>query len=110
MLNDMEFLQRALEREKEKTAPRLGIDGSWEYFSLGASRDDTKRLLNQGLITIVHHNSECTKYRLTDKGKNLVFAVNVECEMKKIPASDILDAMSLIVGFDDVKSEIAYAI
>ncbi|GAJ10638.1 unnamed protein product, partial [marine sediment metagenome] len=40
----------------------------------------------------------------------MVFATTMEREFERVPANDILDAMSLIVGFDDIKQAIAQAI
>lgn len=110
MANDMEILRRAYEREQQPQAPRLGIDGSWEFYAVGASRDDLRRLLDEGLIAIAHRRGQVTKYRLSQKGKDLVWATHMENEMQKIPADNILEAMSLVIGFDDIKETLARAI
>lgn len=108
--SDMDILRQASEIEKRPRAPGLGITGSWEYFAVGASREDIKRLLDEGLIEITMRNSQMTKYKLTVKGSKLVWAFNMEREMAKIPADTVLDAMSLVIGFDDIKEALARAI
>lgn len=110
MSNDMQILLKAWDKEKAPHIPRYGIDGSWEYFAVGASRDDIKRLLDEGLIEIVRRNSQVTRYALTEKGKNLVWATSMENEMQKIPAHNVLEAMSLIIGFEDIKETLARAL
>ncbi|GAH61820.1 unnamed protein product, partial [marine sediment metagenome] len=47
---------------------------------------------------------------LSDKGRELVWALSMEREFAKIPAESVLDAMGLVVGFDDIKQAIAWAI
>ncbi len=110
MNSDMEIMRRAYEREGAPKIPKFGIDGSWEFYAVGASRDDIKRLLDEGLIIIAHRNSKMTKYRLSDKGRELVWVANMEAKMETIPADDVLDAMSLVIGFDDIKDTLARAI
>lgn len=107
---DMDILRRASEMEKRPRAPGLGINGAWEYFTVGASKEDIKRLLEEGLIEIIMRNTLMTKYKLTAKGNKLVWAVNMEKEMEKIPTETVLEAMSLVIGFDDIKEALARAI
>lgn len=108
-MNDMEILRRAYEREND-TRDRRPVR-SWEYYTIGASSTDIKRLLDEGLIIISFKaNSYPTRYRLSEKGKNLVWATTMEREFEKVPASSILEAMNLVVGFGDIKQAIARAI
>lgn len=110
MPTDIDILRKASEIEARPRAPGLGINGSWEYYAVGASREDIRNLVDEGLITITMKTSTLTKYRLSEKGKNLVWATNMDNEMEKIPADSIIEAMSLIIGFDDIKLTIAKAI
>ncbi|MDP2659987.1 MAG: hypothetical protein Q8R28_04595, partial [Dehalococcoidia bacterium] len=105
----MEILQRAMETEK-KRMPGLGISGAWLYHSVGATREDIKRLLDEGLIEVYTKNSLGTKYKLAKKGADLVWAITMETKMETIPAASVMEAFSLIVGFDDLKLELARAI
>ncbi|MFA5379844.1 MAG: ATP-binding protein [Dehalococcoidia bacterium] len=106
MLEDMEILRRAYERENDSRS-RIRC---WEYFTLGASLTDIKRLIEEGMVIISQKTSVVTRYQLSDKGKNFVFSTMMEREFEKVPAATILEAMSLIVGFDDLKQAIAGAI
>jgi DNA polymerase III delta prime subunit len=62
------------------------------------------------MITIAVRTSTLTKYKLTKKGQDFIWATTMDHEFEKIPAKSILDAMDLVVGFEDVKETLAYAI
>jgi len=106
----MEILRRAYERENDSRDRRAPQFRNWEYYTVGATRDDIRRLIDEGMIIIALKNSTITKYKLSEKGKNFVFATTMEREFSRIPASSIKEAMDLVVGFDDVKETIARAI
>lgn len=109
-MNDMEVLRRAYERENDTRDRRPPNIRSWEYYKVGASRKDIERLLDEGLVTISFKAASYpTRYKLTDKGRDLVWAVAMEREFARVPASSILEAMDLIVGFEDLKLTIARA-
>ena len=110
MANDMEILRKAYERETDTRDRRPPHIRSWEYYTIGASREDIRRLLDEGLIIIAVKTSTLTKYKLSEKGKNLVWATTMEREFAKIPAANILESMDLVVGFDDIKQAIAQAV
>lgn len=109
-LSDMEILRRAYERENDTRDRRPPQLRSWEYFTIGASRDDIKRLVDEGMLIIAHRSTGLTRYKLSEKGRNFVWATTMDREFTKVPASSILEAMSLVVGFDDLKETIARAI
>jgi len=106
---DIEILQRALDFEA-KRGPQ-----AWEKAGIGASQTDINRLAGEELIELKHHSSKVGQglycpalYRLTEKGRRLL---SMQAEVKPaIPALEIIESMSLIVGFDDIKETIAYAI
>ena len=109
-MNDMEVLRRAYEREndsRDRRPPRLR---SWEYYTIGASRDDIKRLLDEGFIVVALKSSNLTKYKLSEKGSKFVWATTMEREFTRIPASDVKASMDLVVGFEDIKDAISKAI
>ncbi len=110
MSTDIEILRRAYQHEGKATDRRLPGSDAWEYYTVGASRDDIRRLLDEGLIIISGRNSWMVKYKLSQKGRDLVWNANMEREMEKVPACAILDAMSLIVGFEDIKETLAKGI
>jgi len=108
--NDMEILQRAYERENDTRDRRPPHLRSWEYYSVGASRKDIRRLLDEGLLIIAIKTAVLTKYRLSEKGRDLVWTLSMEREFSKIPADSVLEAMDLVVGFEDIKEAIALAV
>lgn len=110
MPNDMEILRRAYERENDTRDRRPPHLRSWEYYSVGASRKDIRRLLDEGLLIIAIKTAVLTKYRLSEKGRDLVWTLSMEREFSKIPADSVLEAMDLVVGFEDIKEAIALAV
>jgi len=109
-MNDMEILRRAYERENDTRDRRPPHLRSWEYYSVGASRKDMSRLLDEGLVVVAFKTSGLIKYKLSEKGRSLVWATSMEREFAKIPAASVLEAMDLVVGFDDIKEAIARAV
>ena len=110
-MNDMEVLRKAYEHENDPRLTKTTIfSQSWTHFGIGASRDDVNRLVNEGMVIVTMKSTGLTKYRLSDKGREFVWASTMEREMTKIPATSVLGAMELVVGFDDIKETIASAI
>ncbi len=109
-MNDMEILTRAYDREHDTRLARHALATSWEYYTVGATRKDIGRLLDEGFVTIAYRSGSITRYKLTERGRELVWATHMEQEFTKVPATSVLDAMSLIVGFDDIKETIARAV
>ncbi len=109
-MNDMEILRRAYERETDSRDRRPPQMRSWEYYTLGASRNDIRRLLDDGFIVITVKTTNLTKYRLSEKGRQFVFSTTMEREFTRVPAADIKAAMELVVGFEDIKEAMAQSI
>lgn len=109
-MNDMEILRRAFDRETDNRNPRPRHLRSWEYYTVGATQRDVRRLIDEGLVIIAIKSSSVTRYKLSKKGVDFVWAQNMEKEFTKIPATTIMEAMELVVGFDDIKEAIAGAI
>jgi len=106
----MEILRRAYERENDSRDRRPASIRNWEYYTIGASREDIRRLLDEGMLIVAVQTGRLTKYKLSDKGRDFVFATMMEREFKRVPAATVKEAMDLVVGFDDVKEAIARAI
>jgi len=109
MATDIEILTQALNFEA-KRAPQC-----WDASAVGAGRADINRLAEAGLIILRVRSSRVgigqygpSLYALTSKGRGL--ATNPEQPLQDVSAAVILAAMDLIVGFDDIKETIAYAI
>ena len=109
-MNDMEILRRAYDREHDTRDRRPPHLRSWEFYTIGASRNDIRRLLDEGLLIVAIKTTALTKYKLSEKGRNLVWALSMEREFTKIPAESVLEAMDLVVGFDDIKEALARAV
>ena len=109
-MNDMEILRRAYERENDSRDQRLPHLRSWQYFHIGATQKDIRRLIDEGMISIAIKSSMVTRYKLSEKGRDFVWAQTMEREFAKIPADTILEALDLVVGFDDIKETLARAI
>jgi len=109
LATDIEILRRALDLECKKG--RL----AWDSAAVFASRADINRLQGAELIELRQRSSKVgigvygpCLYRLTVKGRQLA---DTENEITPhISAVEIIEAMSLIVGFEDIKETIAYAI
>jgi len=110
MSSDMEILRRAYERENDTRDRRPPQHRNWEFYTIGASRKDINRLVDEGMVIVALKSSTLTKYKLSEKGRNFVFSTSMEREFTKIPAASVLEAMNLVVGFDDMKDAIARAV
>ena len=53
--------------------------------TIGASRADISRLLDEGLLIVAVKTSTLTKYKLSEQGRKLVWATTMEREFTKIP-------------------------
>lgn len=109
-MSDMEILRKAYEREHDTRDRRPPGLRSWESWTIGAAREDIKRLVDEGMLIVAAKISTGWKYKLSEKGNDFVFATTMEHEFAKVPATSILEAMGLVIGFDDLKEAIAHAI
>lgn len=112
-MNDLEILRRAYERETDSRNRKPPDERNWE-IPPGASKADITRLLGEGMIFLQHEylvrRQLVKKYKLTDKGRKLVWATTMERTFTKIPAGSVIEALDLVVGFDDVKEAVDGAI
>ena len=109
-MKDMEILRRAYDRENDSRDRRPPSVRNWEYYTIGASREDIRRLVDEGFIIVALKTSTLTKYKLSEKGRNFVFSTMMEHEFARVPAASVKESMDLVVGFDDVKDAIARAV
>jgi len=82
----------------------------WEFHAVGATKADVKRLLDEGYVQIARRDGAIIKYLLTEKGRNVVWAESMERQFQAVSVSEVMDALDLIVGFDDIKQTLAEAI
>lgn len=109
-MDDMAILRAAYHRENDSRDRRHPGFRNWEYYTIGANPKDIRRLVDEGMLVVAVKTSLLTKYKLSDKGRGFVAADLVEREEQIVPADDILQAMNLVVGFDDVKLTLARAV
>lgn len=108
MANDITILKAAYERENDTRRPEKYRN--WESYAVGATKEDIARLLREDLVFVLFKDYRLTKFKLTDKGRALVENVLARSAYPLIPAAMILDAMSLLVGYEDLKHTIARAV
>jgi Holliday junction resolvasome RuvABC ATP-dependent DNA helicase subunit len=113
MPSDYDILRLAYEREQNaKDKKLLPAWVPFEPNQVGATRDQVQTLIDQGFLTLDSqsrwHNRN--RYKLTEKGRNTVINLMMERKMQLPDAATILEAMDLIVGFDDLKETIANSI
>ena len=56
----------------------------WEFHAVGATKADVKRLLDEGYIQIARRSGSITKYLLTEKGRNVVWAESMERQFQAV--------------------------
>jgi hypothetical protein len=105
-LNDATILRWAYQYE---TKPHLAGLNHWERPS-GSTAEDMRRLRDGGFVEVTSVSGHRTWYKLTKAGAELIWSKNMEKEMDKIPAQSIIDSMSLIIGYEDVKKDMAWVI
>jgi hypothetical protein len=117
MSSDYDILRRANERETDPRDRRPPEARSWSARDVGATRADINRLEGSELIRVNRPAARvgpgeysATRYKLTEEGKKIIWAASMEREFRKVPRIETLEAMSLVVGFDDIKLEVAKAI
>lgn len=108
-MNDMEVLQRAYDKENDPRNKGGHIRG-WEAHYVGATRATMLRLEEGGLVEIVVKERGFTTYRLTEKGRGLIAIERLDQEESRIPASTVLEALGLVVGYEDLKDALAFAV
>ncbi len=116
-MTDIDILKKASDREGDTRDTRPPNLRSWTAYHVGAMRNDINRLLTEQLIVVTSSSSRvgpgdysATRYRLTEKGRSVIFSASMEKEFRKVPRAETIEAMSLVVGFEDLKLEIAKAV
>jgi len=107
-MTDIEILKIALDRENDTRRPPNMRH--WEFHAVGATKADVKRLVDEGYICVSSQYGAITKYILTEKGKSVVWAETMERQFEAVSVTDIMDALELVVGYDDIKQTLAEAV
>lgn len=106
----MEILKKAAELEDRPGLPNRRVIG-WEAAQVHASKVDIDRLVGEQLLEVVRSagGGRPQSYRLTPSGQALV-ALSYDAEERRTPdvsADEILEALDLVVGYDDLKAQLA---
>ena len=107
-MEDMEILLRACKYENRTNIPK--DLSNWNHYSVGASRADINRLIVEGLIEYTSKQHHFYKCRLTAKGQEVVRKATEGREYEHISKEAVLQAMDMIVGYQDIKDKISRAI
>ncbi|MDD4874771.1 MAG: ATP-binding protein [Dehalococcoidales bacterium] len=106
MASDIEILMKAREKEDDPRRSKMGWK-SWEFYTVGATKDDVKRLVDGGYVVVDGRRGSLTKYLITDKARKVIWANEMEQKFKAIPRETIMGSLDLVVGFDDIKEVLA---
>lgn len=105
---DEEIMRRALDRENDTRRPKNMR--SWEFHAVGATKPDIVRLQEKGYVCVAVRDDRLTKYLLTEKGRELVWAHSMEDQFEAVSASVVMESLELVVGFQDIKETLADAV
>ncbi len=107
-MTDIEILKRALDYENDTRRPKAFRH--WTHQSIGARKDDIKRLAAEGYVEIAVNAGALIKYEVTEKGKKVVWAEHMEDQFETVSVGEVLEALDLVVGFEDIKQTLATAL
>jgi Holliday junction DNA helicase RuvB len=100
MPTDLEILGKAFTLERRQGQ-------GWNPWGVGANKSAIARLEQEGLIQVLWKTGRDTAYGLTEKGRGMVAVEQMERARTRIGAHEVLEALSLIKGFEDLKQLIA---
>ena len=110
MATDAQILRSAYLKETDPKAPARWAPHAWEYYAVGATLADIRRLKADGYVTDYGEVHGHKLYLLTPKGTIRGQAEVLELKMVAPDYRTIMSEMEGIVGFDDVKDKLAKAI
>lgn len=102
-----EILRKALEREEDPKRLARYAPWAWEYHAVGATKDEIVQLKDEGYVTIWRHGGALVLYLLTDKGRKKAFESKMERMITAPSVSEVMECLSEVVGFDDIKMTLA---
>ncbi len=99
-----------VERDTRKTA-RVARNG-WQIPELGPGikLQQVRDMVGEGLLEVVADYPGYKTYHLTEGGRNVVAFAEGPQPPVGIPAATVMEAMQLVVGYEDVKEEIAFSV
>jgi len=106
-MDDYQILQNAYNVEHDSRRPKWR---DWAYQAVGATKKEVKRLEDEGFLVISRRFDGLTKYLLSDKGNQVVKEWSEATEIEPVPEIEVMEALELIVGFEDIKQTLAETI
>ena len=110
MATDIEILRAAYEKEHKPGRIARYAPWAWEAYAVGATRDDMRRLKDQGYVVEHGTLNRLTLWVLTPKGTDKGESISLERKMAGPDYRTLMEQMDMIVGFDDIKETLARAV
>jgi replication-associated recombination protein RarA len=110
MATDAQILRAAYQKEHMPGRLERWKPWAWEAWAVNASKEDLKRLRDNGYITEYGETRGHTLYVLTPRGTTRGEAEVLERKMAAPDYRSIITEMDGIVGFDDIKETLARAV
>lgn len=107
MATTIELLRRAYDYETDTRRPKAFR--YWQHHSIRATKDEVKRLVDEGYACIAVHSGSLVKYELTDRGREMACR-DIDEILQSVSKSEVIEALGLVVGFDDIKETLATAL
>lgn len=103
-----ELLRRAYDFENDIRRKSM-FGRSWEFHAIRATRAEIKQLVADGYACIASRGGGLVKYELTEKGREMACREIPEF-LESVSKTELLEALDLVVGFDDIKETLAIAL
>lgn len=110
MAMDAEILLNAYKRENNPNRIERYRPWAWEAYAVGATREDIRRLKDEGYIIEYGQINKTVLFLLTDKGKKKGGEESMQKQVTAPSYQTIMEQMDLIVGFEDIKQTLATAV
>jgi len=110
MTTDAEILRNAYEKENKPGRIARYAPWAWEAWAVGATKDDIKRLKDEGYIIEHGTLNKLVLFVLTEKGRAKGFSESMQKKVAAPAYETVMEYMDLIVGFDDIKQTLATAV
>ena len=107
MATDAQILRAAYEKEHKPGRIARYAPWAWEAYAVGATRDDMRRLKDQGYVIEHGQLNKLVLWVLTPKGTDKGEAISLERKMAGPDYRTLMEQMDMIVGFDDIKETLA---
>jgi hypothetical protein len=110
LATENDILIAAFKVENDKRDLRSWQLRAWAREAVGASAADMRHLVDNGYVELKYDVPPVQRYLLSEKGRGTVARALVAAQRPHIPRERILEAMNLIVGYEDIKDAMANAV